>query len=223
MAGAANPATTAQPQNVFGQAAQAYQGALGGTAAAGMGMPQTQAFMNPYTQQVINSSMGDLERQRKMQTNQIGAQASAAGAYGGSRHGVAEALTNEAFARQGGQMAAQLRQQGYGQALGAAQQQQQLGLQAAGQLGNLAQMGYGFGTGITQQQQQYGQQQQALNQALIDAARGQYAGFTGAPAASLQLPMAAVGAGNMGQGTTTKTSQPGLFDYLTLGALWPRG
>jgi len=55
---------------------------------------------------------------------------------------------------------------------------------------------------------------------LIDAARQQYAGFTGAPNQSLQLPLTAVGAGNMGQGTTTGTStmQPGLFDYLSLGA-----
>jgi hypothetical protein len=59
--------------------------------------------------------------------------------------------------------------------------------------------------------------QQALNQALIDAAKGQYGGFTGAPAASLQLPLAALGAGNMGQNTTTQTQKRGLFDYLTAG------
>lgn len=80
------------------------------------------AYMNPYTQQVIDQSMADLERQRQMQTNNLGFAAGKAGAFGGSRHGVAEALTNEGFARQGAQMAAGLRQQGYGQALQSAGQ-----------------------------------------------------------------------------------------------------
>lgn len=74
-------------------------------------------YMNPYTQEVIDQSLADLERQRQMQTNALGYSATQAGAFGGSRHGVAEALTNEGFARQGGQLAANLRNQGYGQAL----------------------------------------------------------------------------------------------------------
>ena len=53
---------------------------------------------------------------------------------------------------------------------------------------------------------------------LIDAAKGQYQGFTGAPQQALQLPMAAVGAANMGQQTQTQQYKPGLFDYLKLGA-----
>jgi hypothetical protein len=75
--------------------------------------------------------MADLERQRLMQQNAIGAQAGQAGAFGGSRHGVAEALTNEAFARQGGQLSAGLRQQGFQTALGASQQDVANQLQAS--------------------------------------------------------------------------------------------
>jgi hypothetical protein len=97
-------------------------------------------------------------------------------------------------------------------------QQNQLGLSAAGQLGNLAQTGFGMGMGITQQQMQQGALQQALQQQLIDAARAQYGGFVGAPQASLGLPMQAVSAGNMGQNTQTQSRQPGLFDFLSLGA-----
>ena len=247
------------------------------TAAGGI-----QTYMNPYTQQVIDTSMADLERQRQTQMNQMGAQASAAGAFGGSREGVAQSLTNEAFARQGGQLASGLRQQGFQTALGASQQDvsnqlqadlanqqagaraqefgQSTGLQAdlanqqagaranefgqstalqaqlanqqaqlagsqqrlnAGQqLANIGNLGFTQANTINQQQQQQGLAMQALNQQLIDAARQQYAGFTGAPNASLQLPMSAVTAGNMGQGTTTGTAtkNPGLFDCLTLGA-----
>jgi len=66
---------------------------------------------------------------------------------------------------------------------------------------------------------QQGLQQQVLNQALIDAARQQYAGYTGAPAQSLQAPLAALGiGGSLGEKTETKNYSPGLFDYLTLGA-----
>jgi hypothetical protein len=229
MAGSANPQNVQAPQNVFQQSAAGLTGALGGTAAAIGYQPPTAAggistYMNPYTQQVIDMSMADLERQRQMQQNQLGAQASAAGAFGGSRQGIAEAETNRAFAQQGGQLAAQLRQQGFGTALGASQQDianqmeaQRLGLSAAGQLGNLAQTGFNMGQSIQEQQFRQGQAQQLINQALIDAARAQYGGFTGAPAASLQLPLAALGAADMGQRTTTDTTRPGLLNYLSLG------
>lgn len=218
MAGAANP-TGVQPAvqpNVFQQASGAYTGSLLGTAASGE-MPDIHAFQNPYTQQVIDTSMADLERQRLMQQNQLGAQASAARAFGGSRQGVAEAETNRAFAQQGGQLAAQLRAQGFESALQAAQNQRARQLAAAGQFGNLAQQGLNMGQSITREQQQFGTMQQAINQALIDAARAQYSGFTGAPMASLSAPLAALGAANMGQQTQTQSQRPGLFNYLALG------
>jgi hypothetical protein len=215
MAGASNPANT-QP-NVFGQAAQGLQMAGQGTIASGMG-PNIAQFQNPYTQQVIQRTEQDIARQREMAMNQLGAQAGAAGAFGGSRHGVAEGVLGGEYARMAGDMAAQQRQAGFNTALGAAQSQQGIGLQAAGQLGNLAQTGFGMGMDINQQQMQQGMMQQALQQQIIDAARAQYAGFTGAPQASLGLPMAALGAANMGQQSQTATKQPGLFDYLGLGA-----
>ncbi len=218
MAGAANPTGVqpAVPPNVFQQASGAYTGSLMGTAASGE-MPDIPAFQNPYTQQVIDTSMADLERQRLMQQNQLGAQASAARAFGGSRQGIAEAETNRAFAQQGGQLAAQLRAQGFESALRAAQDQRRQQLAASGQFGALAQQGLNMGQSITQQQQQFGTMQQAINQALIDAARAQYGGFTGAPMASLSAPLAALGAANMGQQTQTQTQRPGLFNYLSLG------
>jgi len=219
MAGAANPAMT-QP-NVYGQASQAYQGALGGTVAAGQ-MPDIAAFQNPYTQQVIERTQADIERQRQMAANQLGAQASAARAFGGSRQGVAEGVLGGEYARMAGDIAAQQRQAGFNTALGAAQQQRGQQLAAAGQLGNLAQTGFGFGQAIQGQQMQQGAMQQALQQALIDAARGQYAGFTGAPQQSLALPLQALGAAPIPQ-TTTQTRQPGLFDYLTAAAKFASG
>ena len=90
---------------------------------------------------------------------------------------------------------------------------------AAGGLAGLGQQQFNIGTNIQQQQAQQGLLQQGLQQALIDAARGQYSGFTGAPAASLSAPLAALGAAQ-GPQTTTQSYQPGLFSYLqALGAM----
>lgn len=87
------------------------------TAVGGM-----EQYFNPYTQNVIDASLADMERQRLTQQQQIGAQAAAAGAFGGSRQGLVEAETNRGFASQGGMLASQLRNQGFNTALGAAQQ-----------------------------------------------------------------------------------------------------
>lgn len=274
------PVTTAAPAqpNIFQQSAGAYGNAINAANAAAAYQPQRvgttfgydpqqvaaqaalggiQQYFNPYEQQVVQGSMNDLERQRMQQMAQMGAQATAARAFGGSRQGVAQALTNEAFAQQGGQLASQLRAQGFQTALGASQQdvanqlqaalanqgatsratefgqstglqaQQanqnaglnaaQLRLSAAGQLGNLSQTGFNMGNTITQQQMQQGAIQQAMNQALIDAAKGQYTNFTGAPQNSLATILAGLGGANMGQQTTTDKNNPGLFNYLALG------
>jgi hypothetical protein len=202
MAGAGNPQNVQQPQNVYSQAAGAYNTALQG--------PNIGQFMNPYTSQVIGRTGMDMMRQAQIAQNQLGAQATAARAFGGSRQGVAEGTMLGDYGRAFGDIAAQQRQQGFNTALSAGQNQQQMLSQLAGQ-------GFGFGQALNQQQMQQGTMQQGLMQSLIDAARGQYAGYTGAPMASLSAPMAALGASNMGQQTTTQTQKPGLFNYLSLG------
>lgn len=84
-----------------------------------------QQYMNPYQQQVIDASMGDIERQRQQQQLRDRASAVQAKAFGGSRQGVAEALTNEAFDRTAASTAAQLRSQGFTQAQQLALQQEE--------------------------------------------------------------------------------------------------
>jgi len=123
----------------------------------------------------------------------------------------ASAANQAAFANQQAAMQAALANQ----QAGLAGSQQRLG--AAGQLGNIANLGFGMGQTVQQQMAQQGLQQQMLQQALMDAARGQYAGYTGAPAQSLGFLASALGATPVPQ-TTTTTKEPGLFDYLTLAA-----
>ena len=205
------------------------------------------AYTNPYESQVVDAALGDLERSRQMQQNQLGAQATASRAFGGSRQGIAESETNRAFSEQAANTAAQLRQAGFANAQGLAGQDvgsmnqalqfgagaqnaamsanQQAGLQgnqqllaASNQMGTLGQQAFNTGQTIQQNQMTQGLMQQGLQQALIDAASGQYAGYVGSPGASLNAPLAALGVAGPNSGsTTTGTSSPGLFDYLGLG------
>ena len=218
--------------NVNQTSANTYNQAVGATNAAMQFQPGSLAgtdmntYQNPYTQQVIDTSMADMNRANQMALNNVGAQARSANAFGGSRQGVAEALTNEAFANQAGSMSANLRNQGYNTALGAAQfdignqvAQQGNVLNAASQLGNLSQQGFNYGQTLNNNLATSGNQQQNLVQQIINAANQEYGGITGYPQQMLQLPMAALGQSKFPTTTTqTQTKDPGLFDYLTLAA-----
>jgi len=76
------------------------------------------AYTNPYEQQVVDNTLADIERQRQMAVNNQAGQFTQSGAFGGSRQGVADSLTNEAYGRTAASTAAQLRQQGYDTASG---------------------------------------------------------------------------------------------------------
>ena len=62
-----------------------------------------------------------------------------------------------------------------------------------------------------------GAMKQGMNQLLIDAAKNQFSQYTNSPYQSIGLLSQALGASPVPQ-TTTTSKQPGLFDYLTLGA-----
>jgi len=213
------PQQTAQQPgfNVNTASAGALQGALGATQQAMQGPLNVGAYANPYTSAVIDRTQQDIERQRQMAMNTLGAQATAAKAFGGSRQGVAEGVLAGEYGRISGDMAAQQRQANYSQALQAAMADRTSRLGAASQMGQLGQQAFQTGQTIQQQQQQAGLLQQGIQQALIDAAKGQYAGYTGAPQQALQAPLAALGVTPTPQ-TTTNSMQPGLFNYLQLGA-----
>ena len=74
-------------------------------------------YLSPYTQNVIELGQQDIERQRQMASNTLGAQAQAAGAFGGSRQAVQEGVIAGEALRQAGALSAQQRQQAFTQAL----------------------------------------------------------------------------------------------------------
>jgi hypothetical protein len=70
-------------------------------------------YMNPYTQEVTNQALSDLERARQLEQQRTAAQATAAKAFGGSRQGVAEAETNRAYGENAARLLAQQNAAGY--------------------------------------------------------------------------------------------------------------
>ena len=225
MAGAG---TGQQQPSVFNAAAQGM-GQAGMTAGMEtMYRPQTIAgtdltqYTNPYETQVVNQSLQDLERARQMQANQLGAQATGAGAFGGSRQAIMESELGRNFLDQSARTASSLRQAGFqnaqqlaGQDIGYGLQGSQNRQQAASTLGQLSNLGFGQGMQLNEQAMQQGALSQGINQMLIDAAKGQYAGYQGAPAQSLGYMAQALGA-TPTPTTTTQSRQPGLYDYLTM-------
>jgi hypothetical protein len=121
-----------------------------------------QAFMSPYQQQIIDTTLADFDRQAQIGKQDVSQSAYTAGAFGGSRQGVAEAEYQSNSDRNRAALLAGLYGQGYNQAL--AQQQQQLA--------NLQGMAT-FVPGLQQQNiaafDALGQQDQLLEQSKLNA------------------------------------------------------
>jgi hypothetical protein len=183
---------------VPGLFAQAQQQALGTTGA--YDPSSAAAFMDPYQQNVTQDALAEMQRQAAIQQNQLNAQAVGAGAFGGSRQGIAQAelgrnladmqsrriFEDESRNFNQAQNAAQTtfenqqnRQQGVAQflgGLGGSQSQEaiRLGAGIAGMGSAQAQLA-GTGQGLVGQQAQMFSQLGATNQAQaqreLDAAR----------------------------------------------------
>ena len=127
------------------------------TSAGGLGSlvgPEAyQAYMSPYQQEVIDTTLAEMDRQAAIQRQGIGQSAIQAGAFGGGREGVqlAEYDVNALMKR--AQAQAGLQQQGFQSAQDQALKQLQ------------AQQGLGT------YQTQLGQAGQAQQQAILDAAQ----------------------------------------------------
>jgi hypothetical protein len=178
---------------------------------AGTGAQYMGAYQNPYEQQVVQSTINDLDMARMRQQLADRAAATAAKSFGGSRQGVAESLTNEASMRNMGSVISNLRSAGFNTAaqlgqsdaarmLAAAGSNQAadisgagLRLNAAGQIGNLAAQSQNLGISGAQAVMQTEAQRQALEQAKLDAARNLSLERLGISQAALGLQPANLG------------------------------
>ena len=204
MAGGANPQAVAAPQptNPFMRASSANQMALNTYAD-----PSARAMqmMNPYQQQVIDATLRDVGTAAQMGLNQIGAQAQSAGAYGGSRQGIAEAEALKGFNQQALDQTARLRQQGFNTSMANA-------FNAASGLQNVGQQAFNMGQALNQNQMAQGALQQAAMQRLLDAGKSQFRGQTGAPNQALGTFTAGITGMPQLQGEQSYMN-PGLLNY----------
>lgn len=92
-----------------------------------------------------------------------------------------------------------------------------LGLSAANQLANISNLGFGQGQAMQGGLAQMGGQQQAQQQAIMDAAQGLFQGFTNRPNDILGI-LGSIGGMYPGVSGQTQTKKPGLFDYLGMAA-----
>ena len=186
----------------------------------GQGPGTIGSYMNPYTEMVRKNALADLESSRQTAIQQMGERANAAKAFGGSRQGVAQSLTNLGFAKQAGTLGTQLNEQAFNQAMAMQQADigrmsaadianQQAGLQGAqlrlggaSQLGNLAAQQQALRLGGAQAVMGAGGARQALDQQQMDAIRNIGLQRLGVVQSSLGAQPA-----NLGQVATTPYSQ----------------
>jgi hypothetical protein len=138
---------------------------------ATFGAQNLSMYQNPFEQQVVQTTLDDIERSRQMQQMQGSAQAQRAGAFGGSRQGVTEALTNEAALREAARTSAQLRSEGFQFSAGMGQQDAARALQS--QMAN-----QGVDMSLQEANAQLRQQTSLANQSAINQRAMEQAGLS---------------------------------------------
>ena len=130
---------------------------------AGQQTPNISAFLNPYQSYVTD----EITRQAQMATNQLGAQAVQAGAFGGARQGIAQAEIERARQANIGQALSS----GFNVALAGAQTQRQQQLAAGQALGQMGAQQQAMRLADIQSQMQAGALQRGIGQQALEAQR----------------------------------------------------
>jgi hypothetical protein len=197
------------------------------------------SYMNPYIANVEQKAIEASGRSLEQAKNQIAANAAKAGAFGGSRQGIAEGVAAAESARGIGELSAKLRAQGfdtaaalqsgdYARALQASMANQAAGLQGAATniagataLGNLTTAGQAARQQEAALVENVGMQKTAMAQAALDEAYAKFLEKKNYPIEGLNLLLSATSATPYGSTQTqTKTGGPGGNSFLTgLGAV----
>ena len=186
-------------------------------------------YQDPYTEQVLEPALADIQRRQDIAQQRAQSRAIRAGAFGGSRSAILESEATRPFAEEAAQTIAGLRSAGFGQALSMAEadaarrqqaainqanlelraRQQQAGL-LGGELGEQYRT-LGLLSGI-------GGQQQALEQARLQAQRAEFERELDFPLRQLGLLQAASGQISPAVISQRTQKETGLGDILATGA-----
>lgn len=201
-------------------------GALADRGSAAITGADISNYMNPYTDQVIGSAINDWDLMSDRRMADVNSNASKMGALTGDRSQVAQALAREASDREMSSGIANLRNQGWQSALGAAQTDASRALQGSqiqSGLGSLAQqLGFNDANALLG----IGGMQQDQKQKVLDANTANAKAQSAYPFETQQwLASILQGVGSQAGGTSTgtgsstsKTSGGGLGKLVGLGA-----
>lgn len=151
-----------------------------------------QPYMNPFQQAVIDRNLQENTRQGQIAINQINANAAQSGAFGGSRHGIVEALQRRDEGLRATDIANQGNLQNFQQAQNQFNNERNRYLQAgsglAGLAGSRQQMAHTDAANLAG----IGQGKRDMSQANLDLAYGDYITQREAPWRNLNMQMAAL-------------------------------
>lgn len=171
-------------------------------------------YQNPFTEQVIDNTLSDLDRARKIQLQSDQDAAIGQGAFGGSRSAILEAETNRNFADRAGDIASRLRSQGFDRATNLANLDINRGLQSDLYRSNI------LGNQLADQYRSlgllsgYGDKDQALKQAGLDFDFNEFIRGYDDPYRRINM-LTGVTSGMPSGTTTTSSNNRGLLGRLS--------
>lgn len=160
-------------------------------------------YQNPYQSTVIDATMRDLQNQNAIAQSQVTGNAALRGALGGSRVGVAQALTAGEQARTQASTLAGLYSSGYDKALAAAQQDRAASSSGASLMAGLGDASSTAAYRDIASQYGMGQQQQGNQQAGLDTAYQQWLQEKAYPTQQISWLSDVAGRAGAGMGTST--------------------
>lgn len=189
-----------------------------------------QQLQNPYTEQVVNAALSDLDRQGQRQEMNLRQEANRFNAFGSDSYGVARGELAEGVAREGGNLSGRLRYQGYGDALGLLGQQinaltgmgqtaGSLGLQGAGLTGAGSSDALSNFLRLQQARAGAGATVRGVNQQQLNSAFGNYFGPQEYPWQQLQKAGSALSIFGQQGFTPNAVTQPSTGQQMLGGAL----
>jgi len=198
--------------DLMGRAAETYAGVAQGSPI----MESMNSYLNPYYKEVMESATSRMIDQRNQDLMKVGDAAEAAGAFGGSRHGILDAEVYDRSQRNIAEMEYGMLSDRFNTA--AALGAQDVGFNLAGAQGMQGLAGDYFNTGerIRQNQMADGTMQQQLLQAILSGASGQFDDYMSSPYQTIDL-LSSVMSRDPRAAEQTQSYTPGLYDYIGLG------
>ena len=174
-----------------------------------------QTYMNPYMQSVVDIQKREAQRQSGIQGTQQQAQATQAGAFGGSRDAIMRAERERNLGTQMNDIQAQGSQAAYANAQNQFNTQRQMGLQGYSALGSQGQNLYGQTTNNLGIQNQMGTQQQQQAQNMLNVGYQNYTNEQNYPYKQIGFMSDIVrGAPMSGLGSSVYQQQPSTLNQV---------